>query len=339
MSDIKDVTSGVPARRQLRTKPFSLADRIFYGITKGASSISVILVAAILLFLLSQSISTFQTQGLGFITGSQWNNAKGHEVFQIGPMLWGSVLISILGIIGGVPMAIAAAYFIEFMAPKPVAKVATVLVDLLAAMPSIVIGLWGLYVLTPVVAHWGSLLYGLHHVSLGPVSFDIPLLSMSDGKDPNSFGGSPFIAGWIVAVMIVPIITSVTREIFSQMDRDLINSALALGGSRSSVFMRVILPTASGGVTGGVLLGLGRALGETVAIFYVLNLVSDINWFNILESKGGSVASLVLQKFGEGTPNEVKALMAAGLVLFILTLLVNWLAAVIVNRAQPWRKI
>jgi len=339
MSEIQDFSADVPARRQLRTKPFSLADRIFYGITRGASSISVILVGAILLFLLTQSFTTFQTQGLGFITGSEWNNAKGQEVFQIGPMLWGSVLIAILGVIGGVPMAIAAAYFIEFMAPKPVAKVATVLIDLLAAMPSIVIGLWGLYVLTPVAAHWGSLLYGLHHVGIGPINFDIPIFAMSDGQDPSNFGGSPFIAGWIVAVMIVPIITSVTREIFSQMDRDLINSALALGGSRSSVFMRVILPTASGGVTGGVLLGLGRALGETVAIFYVLNLVSDINWFNILQSKGGSIASLVLQKFGEGTPNEIKALMAAGLVLFVLTLLVNWVAALIVNKAQPWRKI
>ena len=339
MSEIHDSNQDVPARRVLRTKPFSRADRLFYGVTKGASSISVVLVAAILLFLLTQSFSTFQTQGWSFITGSDWNNTKGHEVFQIGPMLWGSVLISILGIILGVPMAIAAAYFIEFMAPKPVAKVATVLIDLLAAMPSIVIGLWGLYVLTPVVAHWASLLYNLHHVGIGPINFDLGIFSMSDGKDPSTFGGSPFIAAWIVAVMIVPIITSVTREIFSQMDRDLINSALALGGSRSSVFMKVILPTASGGVTGGVLLGLGRALGETVAIFYVLNLVSDINWFNILQSKGGSIASLVLQKFGEGTPNEIKALMAAGLVLFVVTLFVNWVAALIVNKAQPWRKL
>ena len=339
MKQSQDFTEGIPSRRQLRTKPFSPADRIFYGVTKGASSISIILVAAILLFLLSQSFSTFQTQGIGFITGSTWDNTKGIELYQIGPMLWGSLLISVLGIIGGVPMAIATAYFIEFMAPKSVAKVATVLVDLLAAMPSIVIGLWGLYVLTPVVSHWAELLYGIHHVQIGSFGFDIPFLSMDDGKDPINFTGSPFIAGWIVAVMIVPIITSVTREIFSQMDKDLINSALALGGSRSSVFMRVVLPTASGGVTGGILLGLGRALGETVAIFYVLNLVSDINWVSVLQGKGGSVASLVLQKFGEGTQDEIKALMAAGLVLFVITLLVNWLAAVIVNRAQPWRKI
>ncbi|NBW73308.1 MAG: ABC transporter permease subunit, partial [Microbacteriaceae bacterium] len=125
---------------------------------------------------------------------------------------------------------------------------------------------------------------------------------------------------------------------FSQIDRDLINGALALGGSKLSTFRRVILPTASSGVIGGVLLGLGRALGETVAIFYVLNLTMKINWYKLLESEGGAVASWILARFGEASPAEKQGLMAAGLVLFVITLLVNFLANVIVNRAQPWRK-
>ena len=139
--------------------------------------------------------------------------------------------------------------------------------------------------------------------------------------------------------MIVPIVTSVTREIFSQLDRDLINGAIALGGSRLSVFRKVILPTSSGGVVGGVLLGLGRALGETVAIFYVLQISFDINWGNLLESHGGGVASWILARFGEASPDEISGLMAAGLVLFVITLIVNFLANTIVNRSQPWRKI
>ena len=122
------------------------------------------------------------------------------------------------------------------------------------------------------------------------------------------------------------------------MDRDLINACLALGGSKSTSLFQVILPTASGGIVGGVLLGLGRALGETVAIYFVLNLSFDINWGQILENKGGSVASLILSKFGEATPAEIGGLMAAGLVLFVITLLVNWVAAIIVNLAQPWRR-
>lgn len=235
-------------------------------------------------------------------------------------------MIAIFGVFLALPMSIATAYFIEFMASKRVAAVATTIVDLLAAIPSIVIGLWGLIVFTPVASHWAELL----HDGLG----FIPIF----GNTTDNFRGTPFTAGWIVAVMIVPIITSVAREIFSQMDRELINASLALGGSRSSSFFQVILPTGSGGIVGGVLLGLGRALGETVAIFFVLNLSFDINWGQITENKGGSIASLILAKFGEATDAEIGGLMAAGLMLFIITLLINWLAAVIVAKTQPWRK-
>jgi phosphate transport system permease protein len=181
-------------------------------------------------------------------------------------------------------------------------------------------------VFSPIAAHWSELL----NQTLGW----IPIFA----NDTQNFIGSPFIAGWIVAVMIVPIIASVSREIFSQIDRDLINGSLALGAGKASTFFRVILPTSGGGVVGGILLGLGRALGETVAIFFVLNLVFDINWGQIIAPKGGSVASMILAKFGEATAEELNALMASGLVLFIVTLLVNWLAAAIVAKAQPWRK-
>jgi phosphate transport system permease protein len=207
-----------------------------------------------------------------------------------------------------------------------VAAVATIVVDLLAAIPSIVVGLWGLAVFTPIASGWAE--------QLNKVLGFIPIFATSTGN----FQGTPFTAGWIVAVMIVPIITSVSREIFSQMDRDIINASLALGGTKATSFFRVILPTASGGIVGGVLLGLGRALGETVAIYFVLNLSFDINWGQILENHGGSVASLILSKFGEATQQEIGGLMAAGLVLFIITLLVNWIAAWIVNLAQPWRR-
>ncbi len=316
-------TSG--ARRKLVTKPFSRADKIFYRVSAVAAYLSVVLVALILVFLLGQAWPALESQGIGFVLGNQWNANPESMIFQMGPMLWGSLLISAIGLIFAVPMALAIAYFIEFMANRKVAKVATVMIDLLAALPSVVIGLWGIVVFSPVAAHWAELL----HDGLGW----IPIF----GNETDNYFGSPFIAGWIVAVMIVPIIASVSREIFSQIDRDLINGSLALGAGKASTFLRVILPTSSGGVIGGILLGLGRALGETVAIFFVLNLVFDINWGQILEPKGGSVASMILAKFGEATPEELQALMAAGLVLFIVTLLVNWLAAWIVAKAQPWR--
>jgi phosphate transport system permease protein len=313
-------------RRSLRAKPFSRADRVFFKSATWAANSSIVLVSLIFVFLLWRSWPAFESQGIDYIFGSTWDNNPENLVMQIGPMLWGSVLVSSLGVILAVPMAISIAYFIVFMANDRFGKIATVMIDLLAALPSVVIGLWGLLIFSPVAASWAELIYD----SLG----FIPIFQNSSGN----FLRSPFIAGWVVAVMIVPIIASVTREIFSQLDRDLISASLALGAGRWSTFRRVILPTSSGGIVGGVLLGLGRALGETVAIFFVLNLVFEVNWFNILEDQGGSVASMILAKFGEAGQEEVAGLMAAGVVLFVVTLFVNMIASFIVAKAQPWRK-
>jgi phosphate transport system permease protein len=327
MSTTSETPKPVAVKRKLSVKPFRVQDKVFFGVARAAAIGAVAIVVLILFYLLSMSGETILQQGPSFIFGDKWSaDDPNNLLFQIGPMLWGSLLIAFNGIVIAVPMAIAAAYFIEFLANGRVAKIATTIVDLLAAIPSIVIGLWGVSVLTPVASHWANLL----HDYLG----FIPLFDNKTG----SFVGSPFIAGWIVAVMVVPIITSVTREIFSQLDKDVVNAATALGASRSSTFFQVILPTSSGGVVGGVLLGLGRALGETVAIYFVLNLSFEINWVDVVESRGGSIASHIVNRFGNASPVEMKALMAAGLVLFVITLLINWLAAVIVAKAQPWRK-
>lgn len=313
-------------RRKLATKPFSKADKVFYGLTKAASGIAVAIVVLILVFLFGSSWPALQAQGLDFITGSTWDSSQEPGVFQLGPMIWGSFLIAFNGVFLAVPMAISIAYLIVFMLSSRMSKIATVLIDLLASTPSIVIGLWGFIVFAPVAASWAELL----NRYLG----FLPFFKV----ETENFLGSPFIAGWITAVMIVPIIASVTREIFSQMDKDLINAGLALGGGRASTFFRIILPTSGGGIVGGTLLGFGRALGETVAILFVLNIVFDYNWFNVTKPEGGSVASMILSKFGEAGPAEIEALLASGLVLFVITLLVNWLAAFIVDKAQPWRK-
>lgn len=323
------VSKPAPVRRKLSAGPLSTGDKLFFRTASIAANFAFVLVAAILIFLLIQAIPALSSQGLPFIFGTEWNNAKDPLVMQIGPMIWGSLLIGALGVVFATPLAVSLAYLIVFMLPDRSSKAAASLVDLLAALPSVILGLWGLLVFTPVAAQWSSIL----NSNLGW----IPLFQVSTVD--NGFLGSPFIAGWIVAIMIVPIITSITREVFSQLDRDLINGALALGGSRLSTFRRVIFPTSSGAVVGGVLLGLGRALGETVAIFYVLQLSFDFNWGQILEPKGGAVASMILSKFGEASQAEVSGLIAAGLVLFILTLCINFVASVIVNRAQPWRKV
>jgi phosphate transport system permease protein len=324
---MSDVPGEAVVRRKLRVKPTTLPDRIFFGLSTAAAYSSVAILFLIILFLGIRAWPAFEQQGIAeFVFGAGWESLSDPPVFHIGPMLWGSILISLIGVTLAVPMAISIAYFIEFMAPRPLATAATVLVDLLSAIPSVIIGLWGLAVFSPVGAHWGQMLnetFGF-----------IPLFQ----NEAENFLRTPFIAGFVVAVMIVPIIASITREIFSQIDQDLIKASLALGGNRESTFRKVILPTAAGGIVGGVLLGLGRALGETVAIFFVLNLIyDDFNWFQIISPEGGAIASLILSKFGEAGPDEISALLAAGVALFVFTLIINTIASFIVSKAQPWR--
>lgn len=295
-------------------------DRIFFGIARIAALFSLSTVFLIFFYLAYKSKDTFKNQGLSFITGSTWNASEG--VFQLAPMLIGSLVISLIALSIAIPSAIGVAYFIEFMAPFRISKIAVTLIDLLAAIPSIIIGLWGVYVFSPVLEGWARLL----NQYLGFV----PIFENS----ADNYLRSPFIGGWILAIMMIPIITSVSREVMSQVDKELINAAHALGGNKFKIMFKVILPTAKGGILGGILLGLGRGLGETIAILYTLNLIFEINVFRPLENKGGSVASLIAGQFGEASDAEISALLAAGVVLFMLTLIVNMVASGIVQRAE-----
>jgi phosphate transport system permease protein len=147
----------------------------------------------------------------------------------------------------------------------------------------------------------------------------------------NAFSRSPFIAGLVLSIMIVPIVTSISREVFAQTPLDRIQAAYALGATKWTMIKSVVFPYGRGGIVGGAMLGLGRALGETVAVYTVLNLFYDIR-IEVLLSAGGSVASMIVNKFGEANPDELKALMAAGFVLFLVTLAVNLVANAIINR-------
>jgi phosphate transport system permease protein len=309
-------------RTPMNTRQVAKGDRAFFAISTAAAMFTMFLVLAVLVFLSIKSWSTFTQQGMAFVTGSTWDNTTEQGTFQIWPMLVGTIVVSILGLIIAVPASIAVAFFIEFMAPPRVSRVATSLIDLLAALPSVVVGIWGIFVLSPVAATWSA--------SLSSSLSFIPFFR----NEFSNAEGAPFIAAWTIAVMIIPIITSVSREVMGRVDKDLISAATALGSTSFSNMRRIVIPTAKSGILGGIILGLGRALGETVAIFFVLNLVFEVNFFNILEPKGGNVASLIIAKFGEATPEELNALMAAGVVLFVMTLVVNMIATSIVQRSE-----
>jgi len=192
-------------------------------------------------------------------------------------------------------------------------------IDIMAAIPSVVFGLWGFFILMPHAEYWAKLIH--KYLGFIPI-FDMPA---------NAFTRSPFIAGLVLSIMIVPIVTSISREVFAQTPLDRIQAAYALGATKWTMIKSVVFPYGRGGIVGGAMLGLGRALGETVAVYTVLNLFYDIR-IEVLLSAGGSVASMIVNKFGEANPDELKALMAAGFVLFLVTLAVNLVANSIINR-------
>jgi phosphate transport system permease protein len=193
--------------------------------------------------------------------------------------------------------------------------------DLMAAIPSVILGLWAFYILNPAAEEWQSLL----NQYLGW----IPLFENTSGN----FLGTPFIAGFVLAIMMIPIITSITREVLARTPPELINAAESLGCSMWTMLRYVALPYGRGGIIGGIMLGLGRALGETIAVFFVLKVVFDINWYHVIESGGGSVATLIVSRFGEISGEyDLQVLLAAGFFLFLATLIVNVIANLIVSR-------
>ena len=303
---------------------YNRADRIFRRIVTSGALTSLILLGLIGVFLFVKSAQIFNDRGLSFITGSNWTAGSGDGVivddFSIGPMLAGTVLISLIALIIAMPLAIGGALYLEFYAPFRIRNILNALLDLAAAIPSLIFGLWGLAVFTSFGERWSVLLNSRFGW--------IPFIKVQN----EIFGRSPFVAGCVLASLIVPIITSVTREVFSRTPRDLIDTCYALGGSRWGAIRTVVLPFGRSGIIGGAMLGLGRALGETVAVYLLLNIVFRYN-FRILESEGGNIASLIATKFGEATEYELKALIAAGFVLFMLTLVVNMLAATIVQKS------
>ena len=319
---IQEIT--IPLPREITTEP-RRSDKVFRGVVTAGGLSSLMLLGLIALFLGYRGFEVLRQEGLGFITHSDWSistDDAGNVIeshFGLAAMLVGTILCSLIAVVIALPISVFCALFLNFYAPGWLRKIMVTIIDVMAAFPSILFGIWGFLVLMPSVEYWSKLL----HKYLG----FIPAFDM---KVPV-FTRSPFVAGVVLSIMIIPIITSVSREIFSQAPLDRIQAAYALGATRWAMIKAVVIPHGRSGVIGGAMLGLGRAMGETVAVFTVLNIVFQINW-EMLLGAGGNVASLIILKFGDASPYEIKALMAAGLILFLLTLVVNALADLIVKR-------
>ena len=307
--------------REITTAPRK-SDVLFRGVLTSMSMSSLLILTLIGGFLSYRGFQTFKDQGLHFITQWDWSaaqDASQKDSFGLGAMIIGTLVIAIVALILGVPISVLSALYLTFYAPERAKKFLNALVDLMASFPSILYGLWGFIVLMPMAEKWASFIN--QYFGWIPV-FKVP---------SPAYARSPFIAGLVLAIMIVPIVTSVSREIFGQTPLDRIQAAYALGATRWAMIRAVVLPFGSSGVVGGAMLGLGRALGETVAVYSVLNIVFKPNW-QVLYGFGGNVASMIVQKWGEASLSESKALLAAGFVLFVLTLVVNLAANAIVRK-------
>ncbi|MES1212356.1 MAG: phosphate ABC transporter permease subunit PstC, partial [Leifsonia sp.] len=254
----------------------------------------------------------------------------GHRTFwgYVAPLVWGTIFVSAIGLIIGAPIAIGIALFISHYAPRRLAGLLGYLVDLLAAVPSIVFGLWGIFVIRPfllALEHWLNNYLGW-----------IPLFS-----GPPSSTGSTILAGAVVlAVMILPIITSISREIFLQTPRLHEEAALALGATKWETVRLAVFPYARSGVVSSILLGLGRALGETMAIALIVSPAKLISWVTTSDTLNSpTIAANLALNFPESNTLQRQALIGTGLILFVISFGVNFIArAVITRTGRPTRR-
>lgn len=323
-STIPDIAPAEPApepelRFVPRGKPTG-SDRVFLTAARVAGIWVVVLLALVGIFLFYRAWPAIQARGLGFFATDQWRVDLQPPVFGVLGLLWGTVVVAVIAMIFAVPVSITTALFISEWAPTRLRGTLVSLVDLLAAIPSLLYGLWGYLYLEPRIlplSEWLS-----QHVGWLPIF----------KADTDNFLGSYFTAGIVVSLMVLPITTSVAREAFSQTPQSEKEAAFALGSSRWGMVRAVVLPFGKGGVIGGCMLGFGRALGETVAVTLILGQTIKTSW-HILENGGATISGFIVHQFGGGS-FELSALLYAGLVLFAFTLAANSVAAVIVSRSR-----
>ncbi|SDN18746.1 phosphate ABC transporter permease subunit PstC [Allokutzneria albata] len=296
-------------------------DRIFRALTSGAGVFIVVLIAAIGIFLLLRAVPSLQRDNVNFLLSRDWiTNDPANLRFGIIDLLWVTVATSVVALVLATPVALGIALFLTQYAPRRLARSLAYVVDLLAAVPSIIFGLWGIQVLAPRLLPFAEWL----NENLGW----IPIFAL--GNVSTAGGGNIFISGVVLAVMILPIITAVSREIFERTPTAHIEGALALGATKWEVVRTTVLPFGKAGFISAAMLGLGRALGETIALTTILSATDAKPNYTIFDG-GATFASRIALGSAEFNDNlTVGAYIAAGLVLFLITFAVNALARTVV---------
>jgi len=297
-------------------------DRVFRGVSITAGALVLIVMVAIAAFLIYRTIPALQKDTGNFFTTKVWLPEEARPLFGIAALLFHTLVTAILAMIFAVPVALGIALFITYYAPRRISQGLGYLVDLLAAVPSVIYGLWGIFFLAP---HMGGLTLFLDRW------VPIPLFNYRLTNAPNNL--SDFTAGIVLAIMILPIISSISREVFRQVPRDQVEAALAIGATRWEMIRTAVLPFGRSGVVSASILGLGRALGETLAVAIILAPAYTIS-FHVTEAGGITFASNIALKYSEASDIGIDALLASGLCLFVITLLVNFSAQLLIRRRK-----
>ena len=310
----------LPTPREV-TDPATRADRLFAFATSAAGFAVFALLVVIGAFLVLRASKTFEAQGLSFFTRVEWRGDTKPARLGVLGLLSGTIIVATIAVLIAIPVAVMTSLYITvYAAPRP-RQLLSNFVDLLAAIPALLYGIWGFgFLSTQIVplSRWLS-----RNFSWFP-----PFRTDHDAALTGSFFG----AGIVVSLMVIPIITSITREVFAQAPVGEKEAALSLGGSEWSMARRVVIPYGRGGIVGGAMLGLGRALGETIAVSLLLPQVPGLS-LRIFQNGGGTISGFIAQRAGSD-PVTVSGLMAAGLVLFALTLVTNLIASVVISRSR-----
>ncbi len=301
----------------------SAGDKVFRGLLRGAGLTVLVITASILVFLVLRSVPAFRAVGLGFFTTSTWYISTNQ--FGIAAILPLGILIALIALIIAIPVGIAAALFISEYAPPGLRRWLIAMTDLMASTPSIVVALFGFYLVMPRILGFDSWLS--HHLGF------IPVFRFSLPNSAANYATSTFIAGVMVSLLVIPIITSLSRQVFSQAPQGEREAAYALGSTRWGMIRTVVLPFGRAGMIGASMLGLGRALGETIVVAFIVTTVFHFT-FHVLETGGNSPTAMIANRILDAGPKEISALMAAGMALFVMTIVVNTAAAIVINRSR-----
>ncbi|MDO4784924.1 MAG: phosphate ABC transporter permease subunit PstC [Propionibacteriaceae bacterium] len=296
-------------------------DRFFLALTATSGWLIVAVIAFIAVFLVATALPALAKNEANFFTSTMWQVGETLQ-FGIANLLWTTVISSVLAMAIAVPIAVGVALLITQYVKGRIAGVVGFLVDLLAAVPSVIYGLWGAAVLAPAidpVSKWMQ-------ANLGWIPLFAPGLQSS---------GTVFVASLVLAIMILPIVTSISRDVFAQTPRDHIEAAWALGATKWEMISMAVIPYGRSGVVAASMLGLGRALGETIAVMLILSTTNDLAINVSLFAGGETFASKIANNAAEfDSPTKTGAYIAAGMVLFVVTFVVNAAARTIVDRRK-----